>query len=92
MRVITTGGGGWGDPLEREVELVRQDVRQGKVSVEAARDNYGVVLKPSGQDDPPEIDLAASEALRAKLRGARGPLAMLDRGPGYARMVSAANR
>src|SRR5207244_11551238 len=32
VRVVTTGGGGWGDPLEREPELVRRDVIEGKVS------------------------------------------------------------
>ena len=44
MRVVTTGGGGWGDPLEREPELVQRDVTDGKVSLKAARDDYGVVL------------------------------------------------
>ena len=48
VRVVTTGGGGWGDPLEREPELVQRDVIEGKVSAEAARDDYGVVL--SGPD------------------------------------------
>ena len=45
VRVVTTGGGGWGDPLERELELVLRDVIEGKVSLAAARDDYGVVLK-----------------------------------------------
>jgi N-methylhydantoinase B len=89
VRVVTTGGGGWGDPLEREPELVRHDVWQGKVSLEAARGDYGVVLKPNGPDAPPELDLSATDAMRAKLRGSRGPLPMLDRGPGYERMVRA---
>ena len=44
VRVVTTGGGGWGDPLEREPELVLRDVIDGKVSAAAARDDYGVVL------------------------------------------------
>ena len=44
VRVVTTGGGGWGDPLEREPELVQRDVIEGKVSPAAARDDYGVVL------------------------------------------------
>ena len=44
VRVVTTGGGGWGDPLEREPELVLRDVVEGKVSPDAARDEYGVVL------------------------------------------------
>src|SRR5262245_63571266 len=44
VRVVTTGGGGWGDALEREPELVQRDVIEGKVSPEAARNDYGVVL------------------------------------------------
>ena len=42
MRVAS--GGGYGDPLEREPQLVQQDVKNGLVSMEAARDIYGVVL------------------------------------------------
>jgi len=86
MRVVTTGGGGWGDPLEREPELVQLDVRQGKVSAEAARRDYGVVLEQHG--DEWRVDSAATEALRSELRRARkGPLPMIDRGPGYEKMV-----
>jgi len=43
-----SGGGGWGDPLERDPELVRKDVRDEIVSLESARENYGVVLE--GED------------------------------------------
>jgi len=86
MRVVTTGGGGWGDPLEREPELVQRDVLQGKVSPEAARADYGVMLERRGDDWV--VDSAATEALRAELRKARkGPLPMIDRGPGYEKMV-----
>ena len=42
-----TGGGGWGDPLERPVEQVLEDVLDEYVSVEAAREHYGVVVDPS---------------------------------------------
>jgi N-methylhydantoinase B len=34
--VVTTGGGGWGDPLQRELELVLRDVVEGRVSLKAA--------------------------------------------------------
>src|SRR5207245_4860132 len=44
VRIETTGGGGWGDPLDREPELVGTDVLEGKVSDEAAREVYGVVV------------------------------------------------
>ncbi|GAA3159725.1 hydantoinase B/oxoprolinase family protein [Planomonospora alba] len=45
IRIRTTGGGGWGCPLDRPAEAVAADVRDGKVSVRGARDDYGVVLR-----------------------------------------------
>ncbi len=91
LRVVTTGGGGWGDPLEREPELVQLDVTQGKVSLEAARAEYGVVLAPAALAGEYEIDRAGTETLRAGMRAARkGPLPMIDRGPGYERMARGA--
>jgi N-methylhydantoinase B len=81
VRVETTGGGGWGDPLEREPELVALDVRDGKVSARAAREAYGVVL--AGSDEQPEVDGAATRALRDGLRPVRGRRPFFDRGPGY---------
>jgi N-methylhydantoinase B len=50
----TSGGGGWGPPLERDPERVRLDVQEGYVSVEAARRLYGVVLTADGAavDEP----------------------------------------
>src|SRR6202044_2435189 len=44
VRVRPTGGGGWGDPLDRESELVLRDVIDGKISIASARDDYGVVI------------------------------------------------
>jgi N-methylhydantoinase B len=44
VRIRTTGGGGWGDPLERDPEAVLRDVLDGKVSAHAAEHDYGVVL------------------------------------------------
>ncbi len=38
-----TGGGGWGDPLDRPIDEVVRDVLWRKVSVEGARDDYGVM-------------------------------------------------
>ena len=84
VRVVTTGGGGWGDPLEREPELVLNDVTEGRVSVKAARDDYGVVLVQDGG----AVDAAATAALRAQLAGKRtGPLPMIDRGEGFEKMM-----
>jgi N-methylhydantoinase B len=43
---ITPGGGGWGDPLERDPEKVRHDVQEGLISIEGAADKYGVIIDP----------------------------------------------
>ncbi|MCW2724691.1 MAG: hydantoinase B/oxoprolinase family protein [Frankiales bacterium] len=82
IRIRTTGGGGWGDPLDRKVESVVRDVVWGKVSFEAARDDYGVLL--SGPQEEPDLDAAATEELRARLRAERPEMPFFDRGPGYA--------
>jgi len=82
VRVETTGGGGWGDPLEREPERVALDVLQGKVSARAAREDYGVALAHDAEGEP-RVDAAATSALRESTRAARGPQAFFDRGPGY---------
>src|SRR6185312_9848752 len=44
FRIRSGGGGGYGKPWEREIESVREDVRQGYVSVAAADELYGVVI------------------------------------------------
>lgn len=62
FRHMMAGGGGYGDPFEREPERVLEDVLDGRVSPEAARRDYGVVLTP----DLSGIDRAATEALRAE--------------------------
>lgn len=61
------GGGGWGDPLERDLDLLVRDLRDGLVSIEGAARDYGVVAT----GDPPLIDPAATRALRARLRATR---------------------
>ena len=73
----TGGGGGWGDPLERDPLRVVEDVLDRKVSREAARDEYGVVLGRDGLS----FDRAATEALRKKMADERGPATWtFDRG------------
>ncbi len=64
FRVRSGGGGGYGSPLERPVADVQFDVRQGYVSRDAAAELYGVVIDP----DTLEVDLAATERLRASRR------------------------
>jgi N-methylhydantoinase B len=87
MRVVTTGGGGWGDPLEREPEQVRIDVEHGKVSRKAARSDYGVVLRAGKVAGELHIDEKGTATLRNELRAKRtGPLPMIDRGPGYEKL------
>lgn len=62
VRLESTGGGGWGHPYDREPWRVRQDVLGGFVSADAARADYGVVLKDGKER---EVDEAATAALRA---------------------------
>jgi N-methylhydantoinase B len=82
IRIRTTGGGGWGDPLERDPALVARDVRWGKVSREAAAVDYGAVL--AGSADDPVVDGEATGRLRGDLRASRPDARpFFDRGPGY---------
>ncbi len=89
IRIRTTGGGGWGDPLERPYAEVERDLRWGKVSFDGARTAYGVIA--SGTRDEPSIDERASDELRAELRAARSDREpFFDRGPGYAALSGGA--
>ncbi|GAA4726048.1 hydantoinase B/oxoprolinase family protein [Pedococcus ginsenosidimutans] len=86
IRIRTTGGGGWGDPLDRPYDAVERDLRWGKVSFEGARRDYGVVA--TGTKDAPTIDVEASDRLRDELRADRPEQEpFFDRGPGYARLA-----
>jgi N-methylhydantoinase B len=62
------GGGGWGNPTDRDPQAVLDDVIDEYVSVDAARREYGVVLKGSLEDLSLEIDTTATEKLRAEMR------------------------
>ena len=61
--VRTGGGGGWGDPLERDPAAVRADVQEEFISMKSAREDYGVVLR-----DDLSIDQAATDRLRHALK------------------------
>lgn len=76
LHFITWGGGGWGDPLERDPELVGLEIRQGLVTPEGAR-RYGVIADEDGT-----VDAQATEKLRAEIRAKRGELPLFDFGPG----------
>ena len=52
FRNLSAGGGGWGDPLDRPIELVREDVLDGYVSVEQAEEVYGVKVEADGTATP----------------------------------------
>ncbi|PZS28253.1 MAG: hydantoinase, partial [Pseudonocardiales bacterium] len=89
IRIRTTGGGGWGDPLDRDRALVVRDVLWGKVSRTGAAGDYGVVV--TGPDDEPELDAEATEALRQRMRADRPTeRPFFDRGPGYAALSGGA--
>lgn len=62
--VQTSGGGGWGDPEEREFSKVAWDVLNGYVSEEAAKSDYHVVVDPATG----VVDMAATEALRSAIK------------------------
>jgi N-methylhydantoinase B len=64
----TSGGGGFGSPLDRPPEHVLEDVLDGKVGVEVAKDLYGVILKEG------KLRHGETERMRARMRNA----AMMD--------------
>ena len=64
LQFITWGGGGWGDPLERDPALLAKELKQGLLTAQGAR-RYGVVLVDGS------VDEAATERLRADMRAAR---------------------
>ena len=66
IRITSAGAGGWGNPLEREPERVLEDVRRGFVSVEKAKEEYGVVILDG------RADAEATATLRLQLAAARG--------------------
>ena len=75
LHFVTWGGGGWGDPLERDPSLVALEVTRGLVSPKGTA-TYGVVLRGDGSPDA-----AATDTLRASMRRERSPLGIFNRGP-----------
>ena len=70
----TWGGGGWGDPMDRDPELVLADVNRGVVSRNGAM-RYGVVI-----DDNGVVDSKATDKLRDKARKDRGETGLFNFG------------
>ncbi|MCH2482360.1 MAG: hydantoinase B/oxoprolinase family protein [Gammaproteobacteria bacterium] len=72
----TAGAGGWGDPLERDSEAVQKDVVRRLVTIEVAREAYGVVLDPATL----QTETKETEALRQRIRSTRGVPTVFDFG------------
>jgi len=72
----TAGGGGLGDPLERDPSIVAREVRRGLISESAAEAEYGVVLTEDGS-----VDESATDDRRAEIEESRDPPADFDYGP-----------
>jgi N-methylhydantoinase B len=67
LRIQTAGGGGWGDPLDRDPQRVLEDVIDEKLDSERAMRCYGVVIDPARQS----IDQQATNGLRSTMRANR---------------------
>lgn len=65
-RHVLASGGGWGDPLERDVGRVARDLIEGRVTQEAALRDYGVVARPHGATW--DVDLGATQIERGRRR------------------------
>jgi N-methylhydantoinase B len=67
LRVRLAGGGGHGDPFARSTSSVLDDVREDKMSIQHAREAYGVVIS-GGRGSPLEVDGVATAVLRTGQR------------------------
>jgi N-methylhydantoinase B len=74
---VLAGGGGWGDPLERDPARVLRDVRNELLGEALAREQYGVVIDRANWT----VDEQGTHALRETIRHARGsgPLPFVTR-------------
>ncbi len=63
VKIRTGGGGGYGDPFERDVEKVARDCNYGYISPEHARERYGVIFDEEGK-----VDLLATRKVREEER------------------------
>jgi N-methylhydantoinase B len=83
LHFVTWGGGGWGDPLERDPELVAKEVRRGLVTADGAL-RYGVCVTEEGT-----VDAEATQTLRDQLRADRpDPLPVFDMGPSIPELLA----
>ena len=63
-KLVQAGAGGYGDPLERDLYAILDDVEQEKLTIDHVREEYGVVIDP----DTLELDIKATEVLRTSMR------------------------
>ncbi len=75
---FSPGGGGYGDPLDRAPERVRRDVENGWVSVERARESYGVVFSEDGAVDQKGTAALREGVLQARREGETAPWLPID--------------
>ena len=63
--IKTISASGWGNPIDRDVERIRKDVSEGLLSIQRAKNIYGVILDP----ETLEVNAEATEQLRKEMRG-----------------------
>ncbi len=91
LQVFTSGGAGYGDPLERPPELVLDDLIDGRISRAAARASYGVAIQD--RNGAPVVDEQETEHLRDEMRRERGPIDWtFDRGEEFERATGLGSR
>ena len=64
-RHTLAGGGGFGDPMDRDIRSLLQDVKEEKISLRHAEEAYGVVISDDGLFN---VDYKATRKLRQKFR------------------------
>ena len=84
VRIVTTGGGGWGNPISREIEKVVYDLQCGVISKSNAREKYGVIAYKKNKKWIADLD--KTQQLRNKIKLDIGTPNMFDRGEGYLKM------
>jgi len=80
---IAPSGGGWGSPLDRDVEKVRDNARDEFISVRTAKEIYGVVLDP----DTYEIDYEATKRIRQEMKAKEKKEIVTPNKPGVANYI-----
>ncbi len=68
LEILATGGGGWGDPLQREPRRVLVDFLDEYITLDQARESYGVIIDPQSL----RVDLEATARERSRRLGANG--------------------